>query len=178
RLRSVSCFLCFFLGIPLPPRSTLFPYTTLFRSAGGVFHGQHGGLRADVLDLLLTRERRHLPPPCRTSAPGGTCRFACRAAIPSRYRRRGRPAAARPPRHQCCAGRTPRPPSGTPAPARRAAPLRSGRRRVAPRSRPGWARCRRGPCPPDRGTSPGTRSLTQPSLPSFQLELPKVHQPR
>src|SRR5438034_4948795 len=30
--RSFSLFLLFFLMIPLPPRSTLFPYTTLFRS--------------------------------------------------------------------------------------------------------------------------------------------------
>src|SRR5438270_13514065 len=26
----------FFFTIPLPPRSTLFPYTTLFRSSGGI----------------------------------------------------------------------------------------------------------------------------------------------
>src|SRR5438876_5663582 len=31
-LRSVFCFSFFFLMIPRPPRSTLFPYTTLFRS--------------------------------------------------------------------------------------------------------------------------------------------------
>src|SRR5699024_12388430 len=31
-LLSVSVFLVFFLLVPLPPRSTLFPYTTLFRS--------------------------------------------------------------------------------------------------------------------------------------------------
>src|ERR1044071_10229541 len=29
---SVCCFVCFFLMIRRPPRSTLFPYTTLFRS--------------------------------------------------------------------------------------------------------------------------------------------------
>src|SRR5947199_10310175 len=32
-LYSASCFLFFFLLIRRPPRSTLFPYTTLFRSA-------------------------------------------------------------------------------------------------------------------------------------------------
>src|SRR5262249_62161750 len=31
-LASFSCLLSFFLLIPRPPRSTLFPYTTLFRS--------------------------------------------------------------------------------------------------------------------------------------------------
>src|SRR5229473_4905244 len=30
-----SCFFFFFLMIPRPPRSTLFPYTTLFRSRAG-----------------------------------------------------------------------------------------------------------------------------------------------
>src|SRR6478752_8572248 len=38
----VSLFLLFFffLMIRRPPRSTLFPYTTLFRSAGGVGHAR------------------------------------------------------------------------------------------------------------------------------------------
>src|SRR3712207_9459313 len=34
----IRVFLCFFLMIRRPPRSTLFPYTTLFRS-----HGLEGG---------------------------------------------------------------------------------------------------------------------------------------
>src|SRR5438309_8714525 len=33
-----SCFFFFFLMIRRPPRSTLFPYTTLFRSGGGIDH--------------------------------------------------------------------------------------------------------------------------------------------
>src|SRR3712207_8029525 len=33
-MHSSSCFVCFFLMIRRPPRSTLFPYTTLFRSGG------------------------------------------------------------------------------------------------------------------------------------------------
>src|SRR5215831_401681 len=33
-LRVWCCFFCFFLMIRRPPRSTLFPYTTLFRSCG------------------------------------------------------------------------------------------------------------------------------------------------
>src|SRR3712207_8242057 len=35
---------CFFLMIRRPPRSTLFPYTTLFRSAHRDVGDQHGGL--------------------------------------------------------------------------------------------------------------------------------------
>src|SRR3712207_7849011 len=35
-----SVFLCFFLMIRRPPRSTLFPYTTLFRSRGGLVAGE------------------------------------------------------------------------------------------------------------------------------------------
>src|SRR5438045_9261291 len=40
----VLCF--FFLSILLPPRSTLFPYTTLFRSAGfrTALHSEHAEL--------------------------------------------------------------------------------------------------------------------------------------
>src|SRR5690348_17901534 len=40
----VSSFFIFFLMIPRPPRSTLFPYTTLFRSRGEQQGdgGQHG----------------------------------------------------------------------------------------------------------------------------------------
>src|SRR4029079_19837833 len=36
--QSVSAFVCFFLIIRLPPRSTLFPYTTLFRSRCAAAH--------------------------------------------------------------------------------------------------------------------------------------------
>src|SRR2546422_5085105 len=36
-------FFFFFLMIRRPPRSTLFPYTTLFRSLA--LHGRHGGAR-------------------------------------------------------------------------------------------------------------------------------------
>src|SRR5688572_31586519 len=42
----------FFLMLPRPPRSTLFPYTTLFRSCALVEDGRAravGGTRADVL---------------------------------------------------------------------------------------------------------------------------------
>src|SRR3712207_8061655 len=35
----MCCVVFFFLMIRRPPRSTLFPYTTLFRSAGAIGHG-------------------------------------------------------------------------------------------------------------------------------------------
>src|SRR3712207_8688972 len=41
---------CFFLMIRRPPRSTLFPYTTLFRSFAGP-----GGRRADVAERQSAR---------------------------------------------------------------------------------------------------------------------------
>src|SRR3712207_8597141 len=50
----------FFLMIRRPPRSTLFPYTTLFRSVGAVAVGGVGGADEDrpgarVLEELLAR---------------------------------------------------------------------------------------------------------------------------
>src|SRR6202021_3583966 len=51
-------FFFFFLMIRRPPRSTLFPYTTLFRSYGdAVFHGSTGGLHlnAPIVDRKSTR---------------------------------------------------------------------------------------------------------------------------
>src|ERR671911_390826 len=46
-------FFFFFLMIRRPPRSTLFPYTTLFRSRGAVPH--RGALRAAARDLQRPR---------------------------------------------------------------------------------------------------------------------------
>src|SRR3712207_8546599 len=49
----------FFLMIRRPPRSTLFPYTTLFRSAGGDGRGHHlHGRRLQARDLLRRAGRR------------------------------------------------------------------------------------------------------------------------
>src|SRR2546430_12723088 len=43
----MRCFCLFFLMIRRPPRSTLFPYTTLFRSPAGAAHDRPaGGLQA------------------------------------------------------------------------------------------------------------------------------------
>src|SRR5687767_6259684 len=41
-----SCFVFFFLMIRRPPRSTLFPYTTLFRSSRCVYYGKHQSFQA------------------------------------------------------------------------------------------------------------------------------------
>src|SRR5256885_3811946 len=41
-----------------PPRSTLFPYTTLFRSLRGEALGAHGGIEAHLPQLRF-RESRH-----------------------------------------------------------------------------------------------------------------------
>src|SRR5258708_38387327 len=51
----------FFLMIRRPPRSTLFPYTTLFRSSGSVMAGQSVGMvtreqsTKEVLDELVAQ---------------------------------------------------------------------------------------------------------------------------
>src|SRR2546427_11647567 len=55
----------FFLMIRRPPRSTLFPYTTLFRSQGGEV-GDHcleveQGLEPALRDLRLVRRVRRVP---------------------------------------------------------------------------------------------------------------------
>src|SRR5256712_11288443 len=57
RLSSRLFFFFFFLMIRRPPRSTLFPYTTLFRSAEP-FGRQERGLGALALDQGVGRERR------------------------------------------------------------------------------------------------------------------------
>src|SRR5438094_6362590 len=58
-------FLFFFLMIRRPPRSTLFPYTTLFRSAVGRDHPDLGVATIFVLDHGRYRERE--PPADRKS---------------------------------------------------------------------------------------------------------------
>src|SRR2546429_3165083 len=53
-------FLFFFLMIRRPPRSTLFPYTTLFRSHPGC-SGVHRGASQHLDDLLSTGARGRGP---------------------------------------------------------------------------------------------------------------------
>src|SRR2546430_17620362 len=70
--RCLSLFFFFFLMIRRPPRSTLFPYTTLFRSddaQGRDLHGIRHGSRAHGAD-----DPGQVPPP----AGGGTDRKSTR----------------------------------------------------------------------------------------------------
>src|SRR3712207_8967216 len=54
-LMTLFCYMFFFLMIRRPPRSTLFPYTTLFRSAG--VQGGGGAARRGPLAGRLGRAR-------------------------------------------------------------------------------------------------------------------------
>src|SRR6266540_7070438 len=69
----MDCFFCFFffLMIRRPPRSTLFPYTTLFRSPAAVVECFHvleevaddvTGARGRVVSVSLTRVREPFAP--------------------------------------------------------------------------------------------------------------------
>src|SRR5256885_12922527 len=74
-MRSDVSLVFFFLMIRRPPRSTLFPYTTLFRSKGGgrdalhierqrviVLHAQRRGVDDHVEALRVPGARAHLHP--------------------------------------------------------------------------------------------------------------------
>src|SRR5438874_3162145 len=52
-----------------PPRSTLFPYTTLFRSSRG-FGRVRSYCRRRGLRAVCRPARQHLPSPCRDGPPG------------------------------------------------------------------------------------------------------------
>ena len=45
-------FVFFFLMIRRPPRSTLFPYTTLFRSDGAAFHGNGSSVQSKTRSMI------------------------------------------------------------------------------------------------------------------------------
>src|SRR3712207_9068667 len=75
-----TVFMCFFffLMIRRPPRSTLFPYTTLFRSEGGA-SGRVRDLLADALAVQQPGElaaRRHAGP---RGAEAGPEHLGCQA---------------------------------------------------------------------------------------------------
>src|SRR5258708_39484360 len=53
-------FIFFFLMIRRPPRSTLFPYTTLFRSMVRKIAAETGESIVEVLDRLATQESERL----------------------------------------------------------------------------------------------------------------------
>src|SRR6267378_7917969 len=66
-------FIFFFLMIRRPPRSTLFPYTTLFRSGRRV----HGGALPDA-ERARGRRRRAGRLPARAQVPSTVSRPSCR----------------------------------------------------------------------------------------------------
>src|SRR3989449_8630483 len=70
RLLSLWFFFFFFLMIRRPPRSTLFPYTTLFRSRDGRAAGAHH-VDQEGLDHLGAGDLRARRRPHRSRAGGG-----------------------------------------------------------------------------------------------------------
>src|ERR1039457_4925516 len=70
----VTCYFFFFLMIRRPPRSTLFPYTTLFRSiAKG--HCAYGGSRRSQYGRIANRSEEH------TSELQSPCNLVCRLLL-------------------------------------------------------------------------------------------------
>src|SRR5256885_17268058 len=58
-----SCYFCFFfffffLMIRRPPRSTLFPYTTLFRSLAGIVMSTSDGAGGGAAGTLMGQDRK------------------------------------------------------------------------------------------------------------------------
>src|SRR6478735_10805428 len=72
-LRCCHCCVFFFLMIRRPPRSTLFPYTTLFRSIHRPT--QHRRHDQHVLDLAEDRSEEH------TSELQSPCNLVCRLLL-------------------------------------------------------------------------------------------------
>src|SRR5256885_3264845 len=81
-----SIFFFFFLMIRRPPRSTLFPYTTLFRSAGSASIA----VRFRTTPLLPAPDQSCSPPQCRrrrarseehTSELQSPCNLVCRLLL-------------------------------------------------------------------------------------------------
>src|SRR6266705_4311861 len=74
--RSQVCYILFFLMIRRPPRSTLFPYTTLFRSVVAAGRCNHAG-RGDWQGLTSgnTRSEEH------TSELQSTYELVCRLLL-------------------------------------------------------------------------------------------------
>src|SRR6266850_6715688 len=65
----------FFLMIRRPPRSTLFPYTTLFRSLGGGFVDRDLEIHEHLRDDLAQRSEEH------TSELQSPCNLVCRLLL-------------------------------------------------------------------------------------------------
>src|ERR1022692_5201471 len=80
---SCSHFFCFFffLMIRRPPRSTLFPYTTLFRSGHNRCLGQHPRVQWSQR-AIMTRSEEH------TSELQSPCNLVCRLLLEKKNHRR------------------------------------------------------------------------------------------
>src|SRR5256885_5176392 len=86
----LSCFFFFFLMIRRPPRSTLFPYTTLFRSTGNRGDGRGAGDRsparrrcceAGVVDDTRRSEEH-------TSELQSPCNLVCRLLLEKKKKKK------------------------------------------------------------------------------------------
>src|ERR1022692_5124801 len=75
----VMCIFFFFLMIRRPPRSTLFPYTTLFRSVNCTTL-VYQMMKRIVGRLPLSRSEEH------TSELQSPCNLVCRLLLEKRYR--------------------------------------------------------------------------------------------
>src|SRR3712207_6910184 len=73
-------FVFFFLMIRRPPRSTLFPYTTLFRSVEGITHS----VRQDDGEQQSHAELEANAVPQRAAAAGEFCRVQGHALLADR----------------------------------------------------------------------------------------------
>src|SRR5256885_9341536 len=79
--------LFFFLMIRRPPRSTLFPYTTLFRSNDGVVLNSELETQVDVVSQRLRQQKLELPPQNvlrseeHTSELQSPCNLVCRLLL-------------------------------------------------------------------------------------------------
>src|SRR5258708_34770543 len=79
----------FFLMIRRPPRSTLFPYTTLFRSSEEVFLLRLGQVR-DVAEELLERPLRHRAPDRKSTRLNSSHQIISYAVFCLKKKNRGR----------------------------------------------------------------------------------------
>src|SRR5205807_9067874 len=80
----LNILLFFFLIIRRPPRSTLFPYTTLFRSPIGFAADVHGVFRDHRRGELYGRSEEH------TSELQSPCNLVCRLLLEKKKRVRPR----------------------------------------------------------------------------------------
>src|SRR2546426_12190212 len=82
-LHPSSLFFFFFLMIRRPPRSTLFPYTTLFRSTVTHRNRDRAGMkrRRDIRGQLETPLGRHARSEEHTSELQSPCNLVCRLLL-------------------------------------------------------------------------------------------------